>query len=175
MAGRALGLGVAGIGVFLVATRGDLAGLVWMVLGWFLFRSATTAGKREELITRAAGATAGDVMRPTPDAVPGHMRIAEVTSLFQVGPTLRTLPVAVGGRVTGFIGQREIEELAPGRRELGRAASVMTAIGPKDLVAAATPVDEVIARMGNRDRFLVVDDGTVVGVIEPSDLERALS
>ncbi len=174
IAGTALGLGVAGIGVFVLAARGDLAGLVLMILGWFLYRSATAAGKREELITLAAGSTARDVMRPTPDAVPGPMRIAEMTSLFQIGPTMRTLPVEVGGRITGIIGQAEIDELAPGRRELGRAASLMTPIGPKDIVDANTPVDSLIAGASDDSRLLVVDGGVVVGVIEATDLKAAL-
>ena len=174
VAGRALGLGVAAVGLFLLATRGDLGGLVWTLLGWFLYRSSTAAGKREELITLAAGATARDVMRPTPDAVPGPMRVAEVASLFQIGPTLRTLPVEVGGRITGMIGQAEIDELAPARRELGLARSLMTPIGPKDLVDADTPVDGLIAGTGGDVRLLVVEDGVVVGVIESRDLDAAL-
>lgn len=174
VAGRVLGLGVAGIGIFLLVTSADLAGLVWMLLGWFLYQSAAAAGRREELIARAAGSTARDVMRASSDAVPGGMRVAEITSLFQVGPTLRTLPVEVDGRVTGIIGQAEIDDLAPGRRELGRAAAVMTPIGPWDIIDAETPVDAVVARMPAKDRFVVVDNGVVVGVIEARDLEAAL-
>jgi predicted transcriptional regulator len=102
------------------------------------------------------------------------MRVAEVTALHQIGPSLRTLPVEVGGRVTGIIGQAEIDELAPGRRELGRAASVMTPIGPGDIVDANTPVDALIAGVAGGPRLVVVDDGVVVGVIEVADLETAL-
>lgn len=174
VAGRGLGLGVAAIGVYVLAARADLAGLVWMALGWFLYRSAIAAGKREELITLAAGSTARDVMRPTPDAVPGPMRIAEMTSLFQIGPTMRTLPVEVGGRITGIIGQAEIDELAPARRELGRAASLMTPIGPKDIVDANTPIELLITGAAGDPRLLVVDAGVVVGVIESRELDAAL-
>jgi Zn-dependent protease len=174
VAGRMVGLGVAGFGVYLVVFVADLTGFIWILLGWFLYRSATAAGKREELIALVAGSTARDVMRSTPDAVPGSMRVAEVTALYQIGPSLRTLPVEVGGRVTGIIGQAEIDELAPGRRELGRAASVMTPIGPGDIVDANTPVDALIAGVAGGPRLVVVDDGVVVGVIEVADLETAL-
>lgn len=174
VAGRIVGLGVAGLGVYLVVVVGDLTGFIWILLGWFLYRSATAAGKREELIALVAGSTARDVMHATPDAVPGSMRVAEVTALFQTGPSLRTLPVEVEGRVTGIIGQAEIDELAPGRRELGRAASVMTPIGPGDIVDASTPVDVLVAGAAGGPRLVVVDNGVVVGVIEVADLERAL-
>jgi Zn-dependent protease len=175
VAGRMVGLGVAGLGVYLVVFPGDLTGFIWILLGWFLYRSATAAGKREELIALVAGSTARDVMRSTPDAVPGSMRVAEVTALYQIGPSLRTLPVQVGGRVTGIIGQAEIDELAPGRRELGRAASVMTPIGPGDIVDANTPVDALIGgTAAGGPRLVVVDDGVVVGVIVVADLETAL-
>lgn len=174
VAGRAVGLGVTGVGLFLLVTRSDLAGLVWIVLGWFLYQSATAAGKREELIAHAGGSTARDVMRASPDAVPGTMRVAEVTSLFQSGPTMRSLPVAVDGRVTGIIGQPEIDDLAPGRRELGRAAAVMKPIGPGDIIDADTPVDALVARIAAKDRFVVVENGVVVGVIESPRLIEAL-
>ena len=174
VAGRAVGLGILGVGLFLLVTRTDLAGLVWMVLGWFLYQSATTAGKREELIARSGGLTARDVMRASPDAVPGTMRVAEITKLFQSGPTLRTLPVEVDGRVTGIIGQPEIDDLAPGRRELGRAAAVMKPIGPSDIIDADTPVDALVAKMAAKDRYVVVENGVVVGVIESRELSKAL-
>lgn len=175
LAGRVLGLGVAVIGVVLIVFVGDLTGFVWILLGWFLSRSATASGQREELIIRVAGATARDVMQPTPDAVPGPMRVADVTSLFQTGPTMRTLPVEVEGRVKGIIGQAEIDGLAPGRRELGRAAAVMTPIGPDDIVEADTRVDVLIARFGTTPRLVVVDGGVVVGVMETDDLLSALT
>ena len=174
LAGRILGLGIAFIGVVTLVRNRDLTGLVGILLGWFLYQSAEVAGKREELIAMAAGKTAGDVMRPSPDAVPGPMRIGEVTALFQSGPVLRALPVAVDGRVMGTIGQREVEGLAPGRRELGRAASVMTPIGPDDLVGVEAPIDEIVARMPASERLIVVDEGVAIGVIEPIDLEQAL-
>lgn len=174
VAGRALGLVAVGAGLVMLVFLSDLGGVVLVILGWFLYRSATAAGQREELIGLAAGSTAGDLMRATPDAVPGSMRVAEVAALFQTGPTLRSLPVDVGGRVTGVIGQAEIDNLAPGRRELGRAASVMTPIGPDDLVDASAPVDLVVARMPASGRLLVVNDGVVVGIIEDRDLLEAL-
>lgn len=170
VAGRALGIVAVGVGLVLLVFVGDLGGFVLLVLGWFLYWNATAAGKREELVARAEGSTAADVMRATPDAVPGSMRVAEVASLFQSGPSLRALPVEVDGRVKGVIGQAELDELAPARRELGRAASVMTAIGPDDLVDATAPIEVVSSRLAQRDRLLVVDEGTVVGVIEERDL-----
>lgn len=174
VSGRALGVAAVGLGLVMVVFLSDLLGVVLAVLGWFLYRSATASGKREELIEMTAGSTAGDIMRGTPDAVPGQMRVAEVSALFQTGPALRTLPVAVNGRVTGVIGQAEIDGLAPARRQLGRAASVMTPIGPDDLVDAAAPVDVVVRRMPASGRLLVVKDGTAVGIIEEGDLLKAL-
>lgn len=174
VAGRALGLVAVGVGLVLLLIVGDLGGFVLLVLGWFLYRSATAAGKREELIARAEGSTAADIMRRTPDAVPGTMRVAEVVALFQSGPTLRPLPVEVSGRVTGVIGQAELEDLAPARRELGRADSVMSPIGPDDLVDADASVDVVAARMPESGRLVVVENGVVVGVIEDRDLLESL-
>ncbi len=171
--GRVLGLGVATIGLVLIVARGEIAGAIGILLGWFLYRGASAAGEREELAALAAGSTARDVMHPTPEAVPGTLRVADVTALFQTGPRLRTLPVEVGGRITGVIGQAEVDDLAPGRRELGRASSVMTPIGPNDVVDAETPFEDLLLRSATEPRWVVVDSGTVVGIIEAADLESA--
>jgi hypothetical protein len=51
----------------------------------------------------------------------------------------------------------------------------MSPIGPGDIIDADTPIDEVIARSSSASRWVVVDDGAVVGMIETGDLDAALS
>lgn len=169
--GRVLGLVVVGSGIFALLRFRNFSGIWLVVVGWFLFRAAATAGRRETLAERMSGLTASDVMRQAPDAVPGMMAVSDLVETYQSGPRLRSLPVEVDGRVRGLIGEKEIERLSPGRRQAARVSAVMSPIGPGDVAEAAMPLERLLARAsGPTGRVVVVEEGRVVGIIEGPEL-----
>ena len=162
--GRVLGLGVIGVGAFVVLRFGDWTGFVWAAIGWFLYRSAVTSGRREALLARIDGLTVRDVMREVHEAVPGSLTVARVQELYQVGARLRSMPVEVDGRVAGLLGEPEIERMSPGRRVAARASGAMTRLERDDVVEAATPLDVFFARSaGATGRAVAVADGREIG------------
>jgi Zn-dependent protease len=175
LAGRVFGWLVIGTAsVIALATLNPWA-LVGALLGWYLLRSADVAGRKELLVTKVDGLVAGDVMRETPDPVPGGMFVAEVVDLYQIGSRLRSLPVEVDGRIRGVLGEPEIERLSPARRVSSRASAAMSKIGPGDVIDARMPLDRLMQRpSGRTGRLVVVGDGRVVGMIEGADLGRAV-
>jgi len=169
--GRIIGWAVVVIGTLYAFTSFQPLTLLLIVLGWYLLRSAEGAGRRERLLARVGGLVAGDVMRQTPDPVPGDMPVARVVELFQIGDRLRSLPVEVDGRIRGVLGEREIAKLSPARRAMSHAAQAMTQIGPGDVIDIATPLDSMMNRPpGRSGRLVVVERGRVVGMIEGADL-----
>jgi Zn-dependent protease len=173
-AGRSLGLVLIGIGVF-VALRspaGILAGIWYLAVGWFLASAAATAQVRETILERIEGKRAGGIMRPIRDAVPGDMTVGRLIELYQMGPTLRDQVVEIDGRVRGVIGQREVETAA---RDAA-VRTVMTVIGPSDVVDAVTSLQEMLARpAGIARRVVVVEEGRVVGIVTGAELAPILS
>ena len=174
-AGRVFGWFVIGTATLVgLATLSPWA-LLGAFLGWYLLRSADIAGRRELAMTKADGLIAGDVMRRTPDPVPGEMFITNVVDLYQIGARLRSLPVEVDGRIRGVLGESEIERLSPARRMSSRASGVMAKIGPADVIDVRTPVDVMMRQpAGKTGRLVVVSDGYAVGIIEAADLGRAV-
>lgn len=173
--GRIFGWIVIGLATAVALTRFDPWALLWIILGWYLLRSAGVAGRRERLLARVDGLVAGDAMHKTPDPVPGEMLVGTVVDLFQIGARLRSLPVEVDGRIRGVLGESEITRLSPARRVSIRAAAAMTRIGPGDVVDIRMPLDAVAARPpGKTGRFVVVDEGRAVGIIEGADLEAVV-
>ncbi len=169
--GRILGLMLVGAGVYTLIAGRLPVGALGALVGWFLTRSADAAGRRERLLARVDGLTALDVMRPVSASVPGSMTVARMLDLYGVGPRLRSLPVEVDGRAVGLVGEREVAGLPPDRRPTTSVASVMSEIGPADVVDPGMPLDELLGRpAGRTGRAVVVDDGEVVGIIEGPDL-----
>lgn len=172
--GRVIGVAVMGVGAFLVVTR-HMAGLFWIVAGWFLATTAVSAGRREELSAAFDGMTVADAMRPTPDAVSGNATISNVLDLYEIGPRLRSLPVEMSGRVVGVIGQDEVDSISPSRWPSMRVRALMTKIGPADIVEAEAPLESLLLRpAGLSGRAIVVRDGVVVGIIDGDALAGVL-
>ena len=174
-AGRVFGWFVIGTATLVALVTLSPWALLGAYLGWYLLRSADLAGRRELAMTKADGLVAGDVMRNTPDPVPGEMFITNVVDLYQIGTRLRSLPVEVEGRIRGVLGEPEIERLSPARRMSSRASGAMAKIGPADVVDVRMPLDVMMRRPpGKTGRLVVVSDGRAVGIIEPADLGRVM-
>jgi len=174
-AGRVFGWFVIGVATVLALVTLSPWALLGAFLGWYLLRSADIAGRRELAMTKADGLVAADVMRNTPDPVPGEMFVTNVVDLYQIGARLRSLPVEVDGRIRGVLGESEIERLSPARRMSSRASGAMAKIGPADVVDVSLPLDVMMQRpTGKTGRLVVVSDGRAVGIIESTDLIRAM-
>jgi Zn-dependent protease len=173
--GRIFGWGVIGVATVVALAGFDPWALLWVILGWYLLRSAGVAGRRERILVQVDGLVAGDAMRKTPDAVPGEMLVGTVVDLFQIGARLRSLPVEVDGRIRGVLGESELEQLSPARRVSSRASAAMSKIGPGDVIDIRMPLEAMATRpAGKTGRFVVVEDGRAVGIIEGADLESVV-
>lgn len=163
-----------GAGVVLLV-RATGVGLFVLAIGWFLASAAGSAGRREVFSASFDGMTVRDAMRPTPDAISGSVTISTMLDHHAIGPRLKSLPVALDGRVVGVIGQDEVDSVAPSRWPSMRVRSLMTPIGPRDVVDADQPLETVLMGPGGKPRRVVVTDtGVVVGIIESADLARIL-
>ncbi len=169
--GRVTGYLAIVVGVYLLVTRSP-TGLFWIAGGWFLAASAAATGRREELSTTFDGQTIRDVMRPTPEAVSGNWTVSIMLDMYPLGPTLRSLPVEMDGRVVGTIGREEIDTVSPSRWPSVRLRSLMTKIGPGDIVAPDDPLEILFIRnAGPSGRRVVVETGRVIGLVDAAHLE----
>lgn len=172
--GTVLGWVTMGVGIVVLIRLGPM-GLLVIAAGWFLASSASSAGRREQLSAAFDGLLIRDAMRSTPEAIAGTATVSDVLDLYAMGPRLKSFPVAVEGRVVGVLGQDEIDNVAPSRWPSARAMSLMTAIGPDDVVGAEESLDVLLLRpVGASRRVVVVDNGVTVGIIEGEDLARVM-
>lgn len=172
LVGRYTGWAVVALGVVMLVLRNPF-GLFWLVGGWFLTATAIQTGRREELTQAVDGLTAGDIMHRVDRAVPSTMYVARMVDLVGIGGHLRSQAVEEHGRVIGVIGQDEVDSVSPSRWGAIPVGRLMVPIGPSDLVPIDEPLEMLMVRpSGQSGRAVVVEQGTVVGIIDPMDLHQ---
>src|SRR6266480_4406268 len=165
-----------GLVTFLVA--GSLIGGVWSVfLGWFLL-SAARAEETGGLIRQAlSGIRVSELMTPNPVEAPDDVTAEEALHGYILASRHSTFPTHdSGGRLSGLLTLAALKNVAPNART---ATLIKDIICPLDRVPTVRPGDPAANVLNVSDgcsegRTLVVDDGRLVGIISPSDINRML-
>lgn len=171
--GRALAFVMITLGLFDVLFAGDLGGLWYVLLGWFLMQAANSAMIQMEVKEGLAGVTAGQVMTSTPVALPGDITLQQAFDDYIMAHNYSVFPVVIDGRVRGTLSLAHLREVPRAEWPLVTVAEAMTPLEPDDAVPVDAPVDELVQRLaGGGRRVVVVQSGRLVGIISPSDITR---
>ncbi|HEX9311871.1 MAG TPA: site-2 protease family protein [Actinomycetota bacterium] len=170
--GQGLAAVIIGAGVFFFVRDQNPLALWPALIGWFLFRTASGALAEGDRRRRLESVTASQVMSPPPPTVPAELPVEEALHRYLTGHEGEAFPVVDGERVVGFVSLGTIRGV-PLDRPVREAM-----VGTRGTVEAGPSerLDLVADRLGTAESrtVLVVEDGTLVGVIEPEDVARFL-
>lgn len=177
-AGRAFALVLILVGAVAMLTGNSLGGLWFVVIGWFLLQSV----RQEVLAARAAHAFKGirvrQLMTPAPTTLDPGMNVEQLADLLGRGGGHPVYPVVDRGRLTGMLLVRDAGAVPVPERSDSRVDTLMRGPDAVPLVDADAPAADAVALLRKPPgRALVTDRAAgeaVVGVVAPSDLERAL-
>ena len=171
-AGRALGAGLIAIGLLQVLLGGDLAGLWFALLGWFLTAAAGAEQRSAELSGLLGDMPVRSAMDPRPAVGVVDQSVQEFLDRTARPARHRAFPVVEpGGRPVGKVRLEALARLPVPMRPITALKSVM--VGPGTVVDADRPLADVATMiMPGRDPLSVVADGVLVGVIDAADLAR---
>jgi Zn-dependent protease len=173
--GRGFGQLMIAAGLVLAIVAGDLGGLWWVFLGWFVLAAAES--ELASISTRAALAdlTVADLMVRDPVSV--RARSSVQTFMDEVFlPTRHTaFPVLDGSEAIGIVSFRRALELPPERWPVTSVRAIMTPVHEAS-IEASEPITEALPRLTSGDlrRLLVVDDGRLAGLLSPTDALRVV-
>jgi Zn-dependent protease/CBS domain-containing protein len=170
--GQGMALLIVAVGVWLLIRTGDVWGLWPALVGWTLFQGASATLAQADSRRRLDTAVAREVMSPPPPTVAPDLDVSSALAQYLNGHDGEAFPVMQDGHVVGFISLRLAGSASPGR-------TVREAMAAPTAVIEAIPTERlssVAERMGERGAMtaMVVDEGRLVGVIEPEDLSRFL-
>lgn len=175
-AGRRTGTVLAALGLVEILVGADLGGLWFVFVGWFVLSSAKGEEQAALMLQALGGLSVGDVMTPHPAVLAEALTVQEVAARLpwrahEVYPT-----VDDAGRPTGVL---RLSTLATVPSAAEAAVLVREVAAPLTDATTATsgePLTEALTRTAadGDGRFVVVDDGQLVGVVTPSDVNRVL-
>ncbi|WP_238012318.1 site-2 protease family protein [Dactylosporangium sp. AC04546] len=174
--GQAFGVALIAFGLGQMLLGAAIGGLWLLLIGWFIVSAAAGEQRQARLGSALAGIRVADVMTPDPVTVPAGLTVADFVDHRLREARHSTLPLVDGAGPAGLITLARIERVPQSQRA---STTLRAAACPMSEVPVAGPDDaivDLIPRLsGSTDRrALVVDDGRLVGVVSPRDVQRVV-
>lgn len=176
--GMAFALLFIAYGLITFFVSGNFLGAVWSVfLGWFLL-SAARAEEVGGLIRQAlSGIRVADVMTPDPVHAPDNITVEDALHGYILASRHSTFPTQdAAGQLSGLLTLTALKNVAPNARA---TTLIKEIICPLDRVSKVSPADPATNLLDQSEscsegRTLVVDNGRLMGIVSPSDINRML-
>ncbi|HEX8863294.1 MAG TPA: site-2 protease family protein [Actinomycetes bacterium] len=177
-----VGQGVGGLLIALGALgfllAGNAGGLWTSLIGWFVLGAARSEGQVAALRLTLGDRRADEVMQTEPTVGPAWFTVDAFLRRFAVAHPHTAFPVQeFDGRLSGLITLDVLRRVPPERREAIRVGQLALPLERAVTVQPETSAVEVAARltMSRQSIALVLDQARLVGIITPTDLERAIA
>ena len=176
-AGKVVGYGLIGLGAVELLAGGALGGIWLAMIGWFVTSAAGQQGRRVSERGLYGALRVADAMTSRPTVVPATATVADVVDRCVRPGRFSSYPVGESGRIVGLA---TVERIGRVPRDAWPYTVITAAAArPAEMVVCRPdePLVDVAARV--RDsidrRAIVVDEGRLVGILTPSDIDRALT
>lgn len=169
VAGLMIGFG------FLEVAGGNLGGLWYAAIGWFLYQAAGASTQALAIRRLFAGVVAGDLMSPRLVTIAADLSLESAVDDYFLRYDHSAFPVIDDSGVTaGILTLRAVRQVPREQWPVRQAWSAMTRLEEVAQVPVATPMEQVLEwfEHDGEQRILVVEDGRVMGIITPRDVAR---
>jgi CBS domain-containing protein len=175
--GKGLGTALMALGALGVVFFHVLAGLWWMVLGWFLRTAAQQSYEGAVIRGLLAGQPVRRFMTADVTGVPPELDVGRLVEEYFYRQHHRLYPVRTAGRLLGYVTPTEIKRVPPAEWPRHRVEEIMAADLAPVRIAPDADAAEALAQMQRtgRTRLLVVENGLVTGILTLRDLLNFLS
>jgi Zn-dependent protease/predicted transcriptional regulator len=160
---------------FLYIAAGNLGGLWYAAIGWFLYQAAGASGQAFAIRRLFEGVEAADLMSPRLVTIPADLTLEEAVDEFFLRFDHSGFPVLdAEGSTIGVLTLRAVRQVPREQWPVRQAWSAMTRLPEVGQVPSNTPVEDVLSLLeqDGEQRILVVDDGEIAGIITPRDVTR---
>lgn len=171
--GQLLAALLIGLGIYQLFI-GNLGGLWFAAIGWFLLQAAISSGRQVVIRSLLKGVDAGDLMSPDPVTIPPRLTLQEAVDSYFLRYDHSAFPVEDEGVTTGLLTLRAVRQVDRDEWERRKVFSVMTQIEDVHTVPADLSMEAVLEQLQAEeiDRVLVMEGGRAIGILTPRDIAR---
>ena len=177
--GQLLGYALLGIGVLRVLS-GDIGGIWFVLLGFFLSGAAATERRSTELLESLGDTRVGEIMTRQPLRVPAGLTVDTFVAAATAAEsrTSAWLVVGPGGQVVGVLELDELRTVNGSERRSKRIGELAVPLERWPRAYEDELVRDVLLRLEGSSTRAVVrgrgqDAATVLGLLLPEDISRA--
>lgn len=176
-AGQVLGGVLVALGLAEFAFQANLGGVWTLLIGGFLILAASAENRSAQLRNALGGVTVREVMTAQPVTVRDWMTVTELLDEHARAHRFTTYPLTgFDGRVSGVTTLTRLTKVPPQERTSTRLRDTAVPVAQVATARADEPVVELVGRLPTSvvRRALVYDGDDLVGIVSPSDVNRAM-
>lgn len=164
--------GLIALGVLAIFSAGPAAGLWPILVGLFLLALGRASYQQVEMKQAFTGRYVADLMTRRAYVARPDQSLAEVVNRVFLSHGIGFAPVVEDGVLLGYVDVHLIRRIDREHWATTTVDDVMENVSPDCAVASDLPAQTLLDRMAQfkRRKFLVVDEGALVGVVTLSDV-----
>jgi Zn-dependent protease/predicted transcriptional regulator len=166
---------LVGFGVVQLVGGQAVAGLWYVVIGWFLKEAAEGAYRGVRLDETLHGVMVEDAMLTEVASIPAHITLAEAAQDYFMRTGYGAYPVVRNDAPVGLLCLRDVLRLPVEEREAMSVQAVMAPLSEALTIEPAAPLLQAMAKMAHGPgRLLVMREGRLVGFLTMSAVVRQM-
>lgn len=173
-AGTFFAFSLIAVGVLSLLRGAGIAGVWYILIGWFLKEASAGAFSQSRLDEALRGVTVRDAMITDVATLPADISVAEAARDHFLHTGYGGYPVVRGDTVVGLLCLRDVLGLPPAEREATSVQAAMRPLGGRIVVDLEEPLLAAMGQMiqGGAGRLLVVQEGRFVGLLTMDSVIR---
>jgi len=172
-------LGVAMIGLGLVSVLGGagFSGFWLILIGFFVLNSSRGAVEMRRTERALSGRTVGDIMSRNPVTADEGLMLADLVDAVMLAHNVGFVPVLRGDHLLGVVDRAALMTVARANWPTTPVGDVVMRADATNTISPDIAVEDVLALMqsGGQRKFLVAQDGRLVGVLSLSDVAHFIA
>jgi Zn-dependent protease/CBS domain-containing protein len=173
--GRYFGWALIVYGVAIIFISGNLGGILYAFIGWFLASAADSSRREVILREHLIGVKVKEVMNASPMTVQSSMTVDELVHKAFLQCHCRAAPVSYDSGVVGIVTLDDVKKIHKDRWTYTPVEAIMT----REPIYSVSPEDDLNAAMQlltrhDLNQLLVLQNGKLAGLITRSDILQHL-
>lgn len=177
-AGRVVAIVLITLGLAEFLAGGLISGVWLAFIGWFIFAAAREEELQATTQQMFSGMCVADAMTPKPHTAPGWISVEEFIQRYVLGDRHSAYPITdPDGSTVGLVTLRQLRDVAADLRATTTVRDIALPLQNVPTAAPGEPLNALLQRMtpvGPRSRALVIEGGSVVGIVTSGDVARLI-